>query len=774
MLALCALTPLTPLTAQQAPDNQLRLQYAQFDPALSAPEIPAVLQADPNSTLHVVQGNAQVDEALRATIRAAGGTHHHYLHERSYLVRIAPERVADLRRSPLVRAVVPFHPAYKLAPEIRADLVAGTELATDRYVVMLVDRQRDEVPLTQAIERLDGDVVTVARGNVLLEAQLDQRGMLALLREDTVLWIQRWTAPEEDMDIVRAFGGANALETKTGFTGKGIRGHIMEGIYPNHTEFPANAYRSLPIGLFDTTGTTHGNATFGVIFARGAAPTARGLCPDGQGLFTNYNYVYGNNNRYTVVKDLVDPTKSHLAMFQTASWGYGQITAYDARSAEMDRIIFDHDMPITQSQSNTGNQTSRPQAWAKNIISVGALSHYNTLTPTDDRWTSASYGPASDLRIKPDLCAFYDSIYTTYSSTGYGQFGGTSGATPIVAGHLGLVIEMFTDGHFGYPKAPAWNQRFAFCPHFTTTKALLVNTAMQYDPAVNGGITRIRQGWGFPNVNDLYDLRDKMLVVDELDVLAQNGKKTYGVFVRPGTAQFRTTMVYSDPEATVPTVGPHRINNLDLKVTSPSGLVYHGNNGLSGIGLVSTPGGSPNNLDTVENVLLRNPQAGIWLLEVAAPLVAVDQHKETQPVDADYALVSSGLGGMRDTSGAACAFTSAQTGDLRVTVSRQPASYSEGFTFFSAASKRPLASAEFFGLEIDAMTYVSLSVSAAEGNPLHFTKTTNQNAYPNAPFVFDPALATALKGMTFDALAVFVDASGNVVDVTNVSRVTVQ
>jgi hypothetical protein len=461
-------------------------------------------------------------------------------------------------------------------------------------------------------------------------------------------------------------------------------------------------------------------------------------------------------------------------MFQTASWGYPQGTAYDARSAEMDLIIFDHDIAITQSQSNTGNRNSRPQAWAKNIISVGALSHYDTLSVTDDRWTSASIGPATDGRLKPDLCAYYDLIYTTYSSTGYGQFGGTSGATPIVAGHVGLTIEMFTEGTFGYPKAPAWNQRFAFKPHFTTTKALLINTARQYDPLVNGGVTREKQGWGWPSVEDLYDLSARMLVVDELDVLKQGERKGFAVFVRPGTPQFRTTLTFNDPPGT-PLVYPNRVNDLSLKVTAPDGTtVYHGNVGLLGTSLYSTAGGAPNTIDTVENVFVRNPGAGVWLLDVSAPLVALDSHKETGAVDADFALVSSGIGGMRDTSGADCAFTSARTGDLQVKLGKLPASWTEGFTFLSAAATRPLASGELFGLAIDPLTYVSVTLPAVEGDLFHFKYTTDQTKYPNAPFVFDSGLASALKGMKFDAVAVFAGGSGQVVDVTNVARVTVQ
>ena len=61
-------------------------------------------------------------------------------------------------------------------------------------------------------------------------------------------------------------------------------------------------------------------------------------------------------------------------------------------------------------------------------------------------------------------------------------------------------------------------------------------------------------------------------------------------------------MAYPDPPGTT-SATLHRINDLSLRVASPVGTVYHGNNGLLA-GNGSTPGGSPNTIDTVENVFV--------------------------------------------------------------------------------------------------------------------------------------------------------------------------
>ena len=153
---------------------------------------------------------------------------------------------------------------------------------------------------------------------------------------------------------------------------------------------------------------------------------------------------------------------------------------YTTLSAETDDYLFLHQILSTQSQSNAGNPQSRPQAWAKNIISVGGVRHYNTLDTSDDAWASGgSIGPAADGRIKPDLNYWYDSIYTTTTGNTYTSgFGGTSAATPEVAGVLGLMVQMWSENVWGTD--PTGTTVFERQPHFSTIKALAINNAQHF------------------------------------------------------------------------------------------------------------------------------------------------------------------------------------------------------------------------------------------------------------------------------------------------------
>jgi hypothetical protein len=103
-------------------------------------------------------------------------------------------------------------------------------------------------------------------------------------------------------------------------------------------------------------------------------------------------------------------------------------------------------------------------------------------------------------------------------------------------------------------------------------------------------------------------------------------------------------MVYRDLPGNPSIQSQHRVNDLTLRVVSPSGTEYWGNNGLTA-NMWSTSGGSANDKDTVENVFVQSPATGVWIVEVSAPELNGDTHPESGAVDADYGLVVTGVSG---------------------------------------------------------------------------------------------------------------------------------
>lgn len=642
--------------SQQAEERkEIKLRFATFDPlAEGPPPIPEPLGAPPGSDVYLVQLTMQPRDDLKNRMRALGARIFFYVPDHAYIVRMSDEVREGVEGLPFVRWVGPYHPAYKLQEELVDRLTQPVPEAAPavvpRYSLMVLERGGETQGIVaEEIRRLGGTVELTSDQGFRLEASLDDGQLLAIIRLGEILFIDQWMLPADDMNIVRQISGADFIETIAGYTGQGVRGEVMDSrLRTTHQDFQAmppiiHAGNNLPTGSCFAGGDGHGTCVYGIVFGDGTGDaTARGLLPNGQGIYADRSFVA---NRYTHTAELVDPTDQFRAVFQTNSWGDGLTMNYTTVSAEMDDILFLNDILVTQSQSNAGTQNSRPQAWAKNIVSVGGIIHQNTLTRADDTWGGgASIGPAADGRIKPDLSHFYDMTWTT-SSTGdaaYTNFGGTSGATPITAGHFGLMFQMWADGVFsGGPGAGG--DVFDSRAHMTTAKALMLNTAFQYNFSGTGAdLTRTHQGWGMADLQNTYELARQHqwqlpLLIDETAVLAPGDTDSYSLDVGADDCFLNATMTYADPMGN-PAATQARINDLSLRLTSPGGTIYWGNNGLL-TGTLSTSGGTSNTIDTVENVILDDAEIGTWTIEVLGDEIVEDAHPETGATDADYALV---------------------------------------------------------------------------------------------------------------------------------------
>lgn len=553
-----------------------------------------------------------------------------YLPAQAVIADVPNSARAVLEREPGIRSLTPLTAQDRLSSEL--DVYPGRR----RVIVQLFEN----TPATRnaVVSRLRSMGLTpggTTRRMPLFEVEVTAPQARAIAGWDEVAWVEAWTGPEVDMDVARAIGGADVLETVAGYAGARIRGAVTDaGVRPTHVEFS-----SRPL-LVRSNGSSlnHGTSTTGIVFADGTGNgRARGMLPLGQGIFTTF---VGMTDRYASAAELARPP--YEAFFESNSWGSSSTTQYTTRSQELDRIVFDLDLLIVQSMGNTGSRNARPEAWAKNVLSIGGVAYRGTLRRDDDAWTTATFGPAADGRIKPDLTHFYDGVLcpTGTGDIAYNSaFDGTSAATPIVAGYAGLAMEMWIDGAFGNSVLGA--NPFAARPKSSTARALLINTASPYPfSQVGDNLDRSKQGWGLPSAIDLWNRRDRLFVVDETDPVRPLETRPYRLFVPPGTPDLRATMVYTDVPGTL-SAGRHRVNDLTLTAISPSGVRYWGNAGLT-TGNASVPGGSPDEINPVENIFVAQPEFGIWTIEVSAPEINQDGRPETSELDADFALVVTG------------------------------------------------------------------------------------------------------------------------------------
>jgi hypothetical protein len=551
--------------------------------------------------------------AMRDALATLGATRVGYLPNHADVIDIDPANLAALASDPSVRWVGPFHPGYKAFPEDLAAIAAGTIVGVTPWNVV-VTRNHDLAQKREVAQRLAALGATLkyplAREGALITVEMPAASIPEALALDGIAWIDRWTPAEPDMDIARQFTGSNYVETVVpgGFRGQGTAGEVLDvGCLTTHVDF---------VGVLQHTPTmvnaSHGTSTYGIVFGKGIAnPAGTGMMPDGVGITGYYADATVTASRYNYTAQLLQAP--YFATFQSNSWGNTQVTTYTSISQEMDNIIFGLDFPILQSQSNTGNQTSRPQAWAKNVISIGGVEAPRHALARRRRVDRGGLDrPRAGRPLKPDMAHFYDLTYcpTNTSTTAYtASFGGTSGATPITGGrdgHLDADVgrerlrnvafrqhRLRTPPPCGHHESPAHQHGHAMVVQRRGRRPLPREARMGLGRS--SARLRPRQRWQDPGRQRIRSPRSfRHLDQDRVGGAGRAGVQGDSRLRRSGrdAHDHATAHQQSRPEG-------HRSGRRRLL----------GNNGLAA-GNASTPGGTSDLLNVVENVFVPKSRRG--------------------------------------------------------------------------------------------------------------------------------------------------------------------
>lgn len=246
-----------------------------------------------------------------------------------------------------------------------------------------------------------------------------------------------------------------------------------------------------------------------------------------------------------------------------------------------------------------------PIASAKNVITVGAVDSDTEIS------TQSSFGPTDYGRIKPDVMAYGGSINTsparratslgTASTTASATRGGTSVSAAVVGGIAALILQQANK--LNVTLSPA------------AVKALLVQTARDVQ---DGGRATLgpdfASGWGIADAQAAISvLRQGGIQEGELSqVGAANGWQR-NFFVPAGLAEVHLTLAWTDP------AGEALVNDLDLRLIAPDGTVYTPwiLNPASPATAAVRNGGN-DSINTVEQVSIVAPMAGVWTAQVTA------------------------------------------------------------------------------------------------------------------------------------------------------------
>lgn len=267
-----------------------------------------------------------------------------------------------------------------------------------------------------------------------------------------------------------------------------------------------------------------------------------------------------------------------------------------------------------------------PEGVAKNIITVGAVDDipYGYISPSDVKQINTNFsvwGPTKDGRIKPDIVANGDELYSTLPNNTFGSKSGTSMAAPNVTGSLALLLQHYKSTHNNT------------VPLSSTLKAIVIHTA---DEAGENLGPDYKFGWGLLNTYKAAQLisqdQSNPNIIQEL--LLQNGQTyTLNDLYSDGTQPIKITLAWNDIPPSNYQTGPILVRDLDVRLYKNGTTYYPWVLYLGNPGAPASPG--DNTKDNVEQIFLQSPGEGFYSIVVS--------HKGTLSSNQMFSLVVTGF-----------------------------------------------------------------------------------------------------------------------------------
>jgi hypothetical protein len=549
---------------------------------------------------HQIPNQSQQDAIL-----ASGVEFINYIAKNTYLVKLNAETSKSDLISNGVRGLISVSPSMKISSALRiGDL---NPWAVDGTKAKLTLIAYDNISMDEVISKLQNDgveILTHYRGYSVLDISISTDQILALGNYGFVKWVEEISAPPVKEDtrgksLHRSSGLDTQSSTGRDYTGENIGVLVRDdGIVGPHIDFQGRIDNSSASG----TGQTHGDGVSGILTGAGNLdPSMRGMAAGANLFVSNYGSSF---------LDAATTTRINNGTVQitNSSYGDGCNGGYTNNTVNVDNQIFNNPTLLhVFSAGNSGTSNCNYGAgsgWGnitgghkqgKNVIATANLYFDGSLV------SSSSRGPAYDGRIKPDIAANGQNQMSTNENNLYMSFGGTSGASPGIAGVSAQLYQAYQETNSGA------------LPPSALIKATLLNTT---NDAGNVG-PDYKFGWGIVN-----GLRAGMLIEEGrhlTSVVSQSNNNNHTIAVPVGTKQVRFMLYWMDPAA-ANGASTALINDLDLVVTDPSSASYLPwilNPAPNATTLNALATNGADHLNNMEQVVINNPAAGSYTINVS-------------------------------------------------------------------------------------------------------------------------------------------------------------
>ncbi|MEM1318669.1 MAG: S8 family serine peptidase [Bacteroidota bacterium] len=519
----------------------------------------------------------------------------------------------DLRRLEglKVRSIQVIENEMKIVNSLQQGLVRGMEQERE---VSLVFYKDIEPATARAYCEFDGmELLAYNDYNNIMLVRLPDRALTEIAELPYVSYIDEKPDPAvpDDLDG-RGLHRASAIdvEYKNGrhYNGEGV--NILcrdDGAIGEHIDFQGRLDQS-------SSGGSRGNHGDGV---SGIMTGAGNVDPRYEGMASGA-FLYVIDYRSDFLDETMDLFFDDDVIVTNSSYSDGCNRGYTTRTRTVDQQLYDNPtlMHVFSAGNSNGNDCGYGAGMQWGNITGGHKQAKNCIATANlfddaDLANSSSRGPAHDGRIKPDISAHGQNQVSTDSAHTYFFFGGTSGAAPGIAGVMAQLHQAYSELNGGERGSAA------------LLKAIMLNTAN--DLGRRG--PDFQYGWGHVNA-----LRAATTLEDNRylqGAVLPGQTSTHTIDIPAGVREVRVMTYWMDPPASNNT-NKALVNNLDTRLRDAGGDTY--------LPWLLNPTPDPflldapatrgvDNLNNVEQVVIDNPAAGTYTLEVEGSELPFGEHE---------------------------------------------------------------------------------------------------------------------------------------------------
>lgn len=455
-----------------------------------------------------------------------------------------------------IRTIIPYTVELKSEVELKQGIFPHWTIQENQHVDLLVDKHlnADNAILESKFNLIGIQILSKSSNDEYYEIRIQKNNIDKLLEIAEVKFVDFIPAPPEKDDTrARSLHRGNLLDSDhplgKKYDGSGVSVAIADDgeIGPHiDTKGRVNSFAAPSVG-------SHGDMTTGITMGAG------NLDPRYRGMATDAFLYYYSIGGYPHIGQAISNFTSRGVVVTSTSYSEGCNAGYTSTTRQVDQQTRQY--PSILHVFSAGNSAGSScgyttgSTWGtitggrkqgKAVIATGNLDYKGILT------ASSSRGPATDGRIKPDICSNGTNQMSTDPNNSYAPGGGTSAAAPGIAG---LAVQMYD----GYRQLNGGAN-----PESGLIKSAMLNTAHDIG---NPG-PDFFYGWGRVNAHRAMKLIEENRYLKSN--ISQGASNTHTVTLTSGIEQLKLMIYWTDFEAST-NASQDLVNNIDLRVVKPNG-----------------------------------------------------------------------------------------------------------------------------------------------------------------------------------------------------------